>query len=144
MMMAAEKPTLKSIKSSPKMAEQHFRPSDFLTKPQMDELHESNARGRATIRPYDEIDAFAAEILARFGWQAYQAWHSGELSQEKALRFIAAERAREAARGFEIEQVIYATTLGANNPTKAGKMPKSAKKAAEILNEHLKRAKGIK
>ena len=142
MMMAAEKPTLKSIKNSPKMAEQHFRPSDFLTKHQQDELREANARGRTIKRPFDEIDAFAAEILARFGWQAYNAWHTGEFSQEKALRFIAAERAREAARSLDIEQVIYASTLGANNPTKAGKMPKSAKKTAEILNEHLKRAKG--
>lgn len=94
-------------------------------------------------RAFDEIDAFAAEILARFGWQTYRAWQAGEFSQEKALRFVAAERAREAARGFEIEQVIYAATLGANNPTKAGKLPKSAKKTAEILNEHLKRAKGM-
>lgn len=141
-MMAAEKPTLKSIKSSPKLAEQHFRPSDFLTQTQIDELHEANIRGRTINRPYDEIDAFAAEILARFGWQAYRAWQTGEFSQEKALRFVAAERAREIGRSFEIEQVIYAATLGANNPTKGGKLPKSAKKTAEILNEHLKRAKG--
>ena len=97
-MMAAEKPTLKSIKSSPKLAEQHFRPSDFLTKQQQDELREANARGRTIMRPYDEVDAFAAEILARFGWQAYKAWQMGEFSQEKALRFIAAERARDAMR----------------------------------------------
>lgn len=141
-MMAAEKPTLKSIKSSPKLAEQHFRPSDFLTKQQQDELREANARGRTISRPYDEVDAFAAEILARFGWQAYKAWQMGEFSQEKALRFIAAERARDAGRSFEMEQVIYAATLGANNPTKGGKLPKSAKKTAEILNEHLKKAKG--
>lgn len=140
-MMAAEN-TLKSIKNSPKLAEQHFRPSDFLTKQQQDELHEANARGRTIVRPYDEIDAFAAEILARFGWQTYRAWQTGEFSHEKALRFIAAERARDAARSFEIEQVIYSATLGANNPTKGGKLPKSAKKTAEILNEHLKRAKG--
>ena len=128
-MMAAEKPTLKSIKSSPKLAEQHFRPSDFLTKQQQDELREANARGRTIMRPYDEVDAFAAEILARFGWQAYKAWQMGEFS-------------RDAGRSFEIEQVIYAATLGANNPTKGGKLPKSAKKTAEILNEHLKKAKG--
>lgn len=141
-MMAAEKTTLKSLKNSPKLAEQHFRPSDFLTKQQQYELREANARGRTIVRPYDEIDAFAAEILARFGWETYRAWQMGEFSQEKALRFIAAERARDASRSFDIEQVIYAATLGANNPTKAGKLPKSAKKTAEILNEHLKRAKG--
>ena len=140
--MAAERTTLKSLQSSPKLAEQHFRPSDFLTKQQQDELREANIRGKTISRPYDEVDAFAAEILARFGWQAYEAWQSGEFSQEKALRFIAAERARDAARSLSIEQVIYAATLGANNPTKGGKLPKSARKTAEILNEHHKLAKG--
>lgn len=141
--MAAEQPTLKSIKSSPKLAERHFRPSDFLTTQQMDELHEANARGKSVRRPYDEIDAFAAELLARFGWETYTAWQKGEFSQEKALRFVAAERAREAARSLPIEQVIYTATLGANNPTKSGKLPRSARKTAEIIKEHMNFAKGV-
>lgn len=141
--MAAERITLKEARKSPKLRERHFRPSDFLTTQQMDELHESNARGKQIQRPYDDVDAFAAEILARFGWEAYQAWQKGQFGMEKALRFVAAERAREAARSLSIEQVIYTATLGANNPTKSGKLPRSAKKTAEILKEHMKFAKGV-
>lgn len=141
-MTAAEKPTLEKLKSSPKLTEQHFRPSDFLTKTQQEELREANARGRTIIRPYDEIDAFAAELLARFGWETYQAWQSGSFSQEKALRFIAAERARQAADQYSLETVIFTTAAGANNPAKHGKAPKTLKKAGEILNEHYKKAKG--
>lgn len=141
-MMAAERPTLKSIQSSPKLAERNFRPSDFLTDKQIQELHEANARGATIERPYDEIDAFAAEILARFGWQAYEAWQMGEFSQEKALRFIAAERARDIAKTIGVEEVIYTATMGANNPTKGGKLPKSAKHTAKIIKEHIKKAKG--
>lgn len=140
--MAAEQPTLKSIKSSPKLAERHFRPSDFLTTQQMDELHEANARGKSVRRPYDEIDAFAAELLARFGWETYTAWQKGEFSQEKALRFVAAERARTMQEQYSLESVIYTVMAGANNPAKGGRMPKSLKKAGEIMNEHFKRAKG--
>lgn len=141
-MMAAEKPTLKTLKNSQKLAEQHFRPSDFLTKTQQDELREANARGKAITRPFDEIDAFAAELLARFGWETYQAWQRGAFSHEKALRFIAAERARNAAEQYSLETVIYSTAAGANNPAKHGKAPKTLKKAGEILNEHYKKAKG--
>lgn len=142
-MTKVEKPTLESLKKSPKLAEQHFRPSDFLTNKQIEELHEANARGKTVQRPYDDVDAFASELLARFGWETYKAWQSGEFSQEKALRFVAAERAREAARSLPIEQVIYTATLGANNPTKSGKLPRSARKTAEIIKEHMKFAKGV-
>ena len=114
-MTKVEKPTLESLKKSPKLAEQHFRPSDFLTNKQIEELHEANARGK-----------------------------SGKFSHEKALRFIAAERARDAGKMLGLESVIYAVNAGANNPAKGGRIPKSLKRAGEIINEHHKQAKGVK
>ena len=140
--MAAEKTTLKSIKSSPKMAEQHYRPSDFLSQSDIDELHEANARGGKISKPYDEIDAFEAEILARFGWQTYQAYLSGEADIEQLAKYIAAERARDAQNRYNLECIIVSSVAGANRPRKHGGAPQSLKKAIDIVKAEYKRAKG--
>lgn len=141
-MMAAEKTTLKSIKSSPKMAEQHYRPSDFLSQSDIDELHEANARGGKISKPYDEIDAFEAEILARFGWQTYKAYLSGEADIEQLAKYIAAERARDAQNRYNLECIIVSSVAGANRPKKHGGAPQSLKKAIDIVKAEYKRAKG--
>lgn len=141
-MRTDEKPTLNSIKSSPKLTEQHFRPSDFLTSSEMDELAEANANRGHINKPFDEIDAFEAEILARFGWQAFQAYQSGDLPLRQVLKYIAAERARDASDRYNIECVILSANAGANNPSKHGKAPKSLKKAVDIVKAEYKRAKG--
>lgn len=140
--MAAEKTTLKSIKSSPKMAEQHYRPSDFLSQSDIDELHEANARGGKIRKPYDEIDAFEAEILARFGWQTYKAYLSGEADIEQLAKYIAAERARDAQNRYNLECIIVSSVAGANRPRKHGGAPQSLKKAIDIVKAEYKRAKG--
>lgn len=140
--MAAEKTTLKSIKSSPKMAEQNFRPSDFLSQSEMDELHEANANRGKIHRPFDEVDAFEAEILARFGWQTFQAYQTGDINLSQLAKYIAAERARDAQDRYALESFILAAVAGANNPNKHGKAPKSLKKAIDIIKTEYKRAKG--
>lgn len=140
--MAAEKTTLKSIKSSPKMAEQHYRPSDFLSQSDIDELHEANARGGKISKPYDEIDAFEAEILARFGWQTYKAYLSGEADIEQLAKYIAAERARDAQNRYNLECIIVSSVAGANRPRRHGGAPQSLKKAIDIVKAEYKRAKG--
>lgn len=141
-MRTDEKTTLKGIKNSPKMAEQNFRPSDFLTDEEMDALHESNARGGKINKPYDDIDAFEAEILARFGWQTYQAYLSGEADIEQLARYIAAERARDAQNRYNLECIIVSSVAGANRPRRHGGAPKSLKKALDIVKAEYKRAKG--
>ena len=140
--MAAEKTTLKSIKSSPKMAEQHYRPSDFLSQSDIDELHEANAHGGKISKPYDEIDAFEAEILARFGWRTYRAYLSGEADIEQLAKYIAAERARDAQNRYNLECIIVSSVAGANRPRRHGGAPQSLKKAIDIVKAEYKRAKG--
>lgn len=140
--MTAEKTTLKSIKSSPKMAEQNFRPSDFLSQSEMDELHEANANRGKIHRPFDEVDAFEAEILARFGWQTFQAYQTGDINLGQLSKYIAAERTRDAQERYALESLILAAVAGANNPSKHGKAPKSLKQAVNIIKTEYKRAKG--
>lgn len=134
--------TLDAIKASPKMTEGRvFRASDFLTKQEQQELHESNARGKKIRRPYTNIDALEAEILARFGWTAYKAWQNMEISNGQMLKWLAAERAREHGRLLPLEIVITASVAGANHGHK-GKAPKSLKQAIKFVKEEARRAGG--
>lgn len=141
-MMTAEKNTLKSIQSSPKVAGQNFRPSDFLSQSEIDELHEANANRGKIDKRYDDVDAFESEILERFGWDTFQAYQNDTISIEQVSRYIFAARARDAADRYALESLIVAAVAGANNPNKHGKAPKSLKQAVDIVKTEYKRAKG--
>lgn len=134
--------TLEQVKKSAKLTDKTFRASDYLTEQELDEMHASNLRGKKIQRPYDEIDAFSAEILARFGFDAYQAWLSGKIDQSKMLRFIAAERARDKQTIVNLEALILASVSGANHGDRNGKAPKSLKHASKILKQEVKQAQG--
>ena len=119
------------------------RASDFLTNEQMEEVHESNRKG-AKINRFSAVDAYIAEIIARFGYDTYVAWKLGEISEENMLHYIQAERAREAQNRLMIENIILASVAGANQPTKSGNAPKSLKMAIKMLKTEQKLAQGGK
>lgn len=139
--MTAPELTLKNVKETAQV--KTFRASDFLTDEQIDEVHESNAKGKKTTG-FNEIDAYIAEILARFGYETYVAWKFGEIGEEQMVKYIEAERAREVKNRLMIENVIVASVAGANNPTKGGHMPKSLKTAFNMLKKEHEIAKGNK
>ena len=142
--------TLQTARESLKDKEQVFRASDFLPERKIEELHEINARGRRIVRPYDEIDAFAAEVLARFGWHTYRAWKTMErdadgqplMTTDQLFKYIAAERARTTAEGLPLQYTVVGAMAGANRPTKHKNAPKSLKNTIRFLKEQQKRAKG--
>lgn len=133
--------TLNKVKETAKKRE--FRASDFLTSEQMDEVHSSNAKSKRG-RKFDVIDSYIAEILARFGYDAYVAWKFGEIGEEQMKKYIEAERAREARGRLMIENVIVAAVAGANHPAKGGHAPKSLKAAIKMLKQEQNLAKGAK
>lgn len=133
--------TLNKIKQEVKV--RNFRASDFLTDEQLDEVHESNIKGKKSSN-FNAIDAYIAEIIARFGYDTYVAWKFGEISEINMAKYIEAERAREARSRLMIENVIVASVAGANNPTKGGHLPKSLKSAIKMLKNEEKLAKGAK
>lgn len=133
--------TLDKVRETAKV--KTFRASDFLTDEQLDEVHESNLRGKKN-KSFDYIDAFIAEILARFGYEAYVAWKFGEIDMEHMVKYIEAERAREAQNRLKLENIIVASVAGANQPTKSGHAPKSLKTAIKMLKNEEKLAKGGK
>lgn len=134
-------PEIKLNDIQKEVREINFRASDFLTQEQLDEIHESNAKGKRTSR-FDVIDAYIAEILGRFGYGTYEAWKNGEIDEEKMVKYIEAERAREAQDRLALENIIVASVAGANNPTKNGQLPKSLRAAVKMLKSEENKAKG--
>lgn len=139
--MTAPELTLNEIKKTARV--KSFRASDFLTDEQIGEVHESNIKGKKNTS-FNVIDAYIAEIIARFGYDTFVAWKFGEIGEEQMMKYIQAERAREAQNRVIIESVIVASVAGANNPTKGGHMPKSLKSAIKMIKSEEKLAKGVK
>lgn len=131
--------TLSKVKETAKV--KSFRASDFLTDKQIEEVHESNLRGKKTTK-FDAIDAYIAEIIARFGYDTYVAWKFGEISETNMAKFIQAERVREAKNRLKLENIIVASVYGANNPDKHGNAPKTLRTAIKMLKSEENLAKG--
>lgn len=136
--MTQEDLTLKNVRE--KITEKNFRASDFLTQEQKDEVVKSNAKGKK--RKFDAVDSYIAEIIARFGYDAYVAWKCGDITEETMTRFIEAERAREAYKNLALEAIIVSGLAGAQQPTKTGHAPKSLRTAIKILTQEQNKAKG--
>lgn len=133
--------TLEKVKKTEKV--RNFRASDFLTDEEVEEVQQSNARGRRTTS-FDAVDAYIAEMIARFGYDTYKAWLNGEIDEAKMARYIEAERVREVKSRLRLETIIVSAVSGANNPTKGGHVPKGLKVAMKMLKNEEKIAKGGK
>lgn len=133
--------TLKNVQEKVTEKTKTFRASDFLTTEQVEEVRKSNAKGKKTAR-YNAIDAYVAEIIARFGYDTYMAWKCGDISEDSMVKFIEAERAREASKNLALEAIIVSGLAGAQQPTKSGHAPKSLKTAIKILTQEQNKAKG--
>ena len=142
--MTAPEITLKQVKKSEKVTTRTVRVSDFLSNEKRIELRMAQeARSAEKRRGFDEIDAYSAEILGRFGYHAWLAWQTGQIKGEKMAKMVLAERARAKRELLGVETMILAVGAGANNPTKAGHAPKSLRNAIKILKDEQKQAKGV-
>lgn len=129
--------TLNSVKA--KVRER--RASDFLSDEQIEEVKKANLKGKKPSK-FNQIDAYIAEILARFGYDTYVAWKNGDIDEKIMTKYILAERAREAKNRYILESVIVGAMAGANNRDKHGQAPKSLKTAVQILKSEKKLAEG--
>lgn len=143
--MTASELTLSNVTKSAKETDVVVRVSDFLSNEQkIDMKLAREERAMRKNRAFDDVDAISAEILARFGWDAWNSWQNGQISIAKMNRMLLAERARQKREIFGLESIIVASMAGANNPTKGGHAPKSLKNAIKILKSEQKQAKGVK
>lgn len=131
--------TLNTVKEKAQV--KAFRASDFLTKEQVEEVHKSNIRGKKKVK-FDQIDAYIAEIIARFGYDTYVAWKFGEINESQMVKYVEAERSRDAKNRLTLESLILAAVSGANHPTKTGHAPKSLHTAIKMLKKEQKLAEG--
>lgn len=129
--------TLKNVKAKVRES----RASDFLTKEQVEEVKKANIKGKKSSK-FNQIDAYIAEIIARFGYDTYIAWKNGDIDETQMAKYILAERAREAQNRYVLESVIIGAMAGANNRDKHGQAPKSLKTAIQILKSEKKIAEG--
>ena len=132
--------TLNKVKE--KAQTKTFRASDFLTDEEKEQRVKAKATAKRAERLYTPVDSYIAEIIARFGYDAYKAWLNGEISEDKMYRLVLAERSREKRLLFPIENLIVASVAGANQPTKNGSTPKSLKVAIKMLKEEQEKANG--
>lgn len=95
--------TLNNVKAKVR----EHRASDFLTKEQVEEVKRANFKSVRKTK-FDKIDAYIAEIIARFGYETYRAWKAGDIDEKTMVRYIEAERAREAQNRLRIESIIIA------------------------------------
>lgn len=124
--------TLEAVKKSQKAAPVHVsRLSDFVSSEKVEELHANNVKGTAKAKKFDAVDAYVAEIIARFGYEAYKDWKMGIIPDYRMRRLIWAERAREAAYLNNIEAVV----------TLAGIAGATSKKSKEPINRAIQQIK---
>lgn len=134
--------TLNDIrKSSPKIA-RVSRASDFLTEQEQEELQQSNFVGKKSRKKFDYTDAYCAEILARFGYEAYNAWDNGEIDEEFMKAMIEAERARERAQWIPLETIVINMVGSCIKRNKGEPQPKGPKQAQKVMKIEVKSAKG--
>lgn len=118
--------TLNSVKTKVR----EHRASDFLSKEQIEEVRKTNIKGKKTSK-FNKIDAYIAEIIARFGYDTYIAWKNGDISEETMAKYIMAERCRDAKDRLKIESIIISCHAH-----------KGLKMAVKMLKNEEKLAKG--
>lgn len=135
--------TLNEIRKSEKITPKNVGVAELLSKQDRQELRRRNMAHKSKKRAkFDKIDAYMAEIIARFGYDTYEAWIKDKIDDVKMARLIEAERARERAAWLPIESLICAVMRGGIPTYKTKRKPSIAKEVPKILKDELKRAKG--
>ena len=143
-MTKLDETTLKNVRdTSQKLKEVRVhRASDFLTDEEQKELRAVNLKGRKARRKFDEVDAYVAEIIARFGWDVYQAWNAGKIDNAEMQSWILAERSREKSQVLGLYSMIYSTVSSCVKVEKGKRAPKGIKMAQNLIKSEAKIAKG--
>lgn len=134
-----ERPTLSTIKKSPKLQPKVVRLSDLVSKEELVQLKPKRPKKK---RAYDDIDAFVAEIIARFGYDVYQKWNTEEIETKTLQKWLLAERARDRAQLIPLEGIIMHMVSACIKRHKKERAPKGPKEAQKIISAEIKAAKG--
>lgn len=134
------KPTLEAIRKTPRG--RSYTLKDFITKEEQDRLAEIRS-GRTRKPKFDSASSVSAEILARFGYQAWKDWQNGVISDESMSAYLSAERGRDAERLIQLESAILPAIFSLVKKSKNKPAPKGVKYAQQAVNEQTKIMKGL-
>lgn len=135
--------TLKDVRKSDKLrGERVYSASDFMSKDDKLRIEQARQKSHEEKRKFDDVDAYTAEIVARFGYEAYKDWNKGVISDIKMSKWILAERARDKAKLLSIEGIIIAMVSPTIQRHKGKPAPKSPKVAMDIFKSDAKVARG--
>lgn len=122
----------------------NMQASDLMDEDRLTELRAS-ATKKAEQRKqklFDQVDAYTAEIIARFGYDVYQKWNNGEIDPGQMEKWILAERARDKANVLNLEAIMMAMVGSCIKREPKQPKPKGPGIANKIYQEELKIAKG--
>lgn len=97
-MRAPDNTKLKTIRENVVQKTTVYRVSDFVSREDSEQLRVDNARGAKKQAKFDRVDAYIAEMIHRFGWEAYRAWKAGEIDEKEMARLIEADRVADIQR----------------------------------------------
>lgn len=132
-----------SDKISPRKAtERVFRVSDFVSREEQAEIRLKNRKKKAASSiTFDAIDSMIAEMIARFGYDFYLAWKdpaNSDITTEKVVKLIEAERIRDHEQNFVLCNVIALALAGCQQPRKTKTAPKGMRSVQKILKNEEK------
>lgn len=136
-----ERLTLERVRNS-KLKKKVFQASDFLTKEEQLKLKRANFEGKKKQRRYNDIDAYIAEMIGRFGYEFYKDWKSGLIKTDQVNKYIAAERARDKSNVLALEAIVISMVGACIKREKKQPKPRGPKIAQNIFKHEEKIAKG--
>ena len=135
--------TLNNVRKSDKLrGERIFSASDFMSQDDRLRIEQARQKTHENKRKFDDVDAYTAEIVARFGYEAYKDWNAGIIPDAKTAKWILAERARDKSKLLSMEGIIIAMIAPTIRRQKDKPPPQSPKLAMKIFREDSKVARG--
>lgn len=123
--------------------EHHFTLKDFTTEAEREQLSRARAKAKAKAPKFDAASAVSAEILARFGFDAWKAWQNGEISQKQMSSYLAAERGRDLRLLADLETAISVLMTTVARRQRGKPAPKGFKMVQKMVQNHERIMKGL-
>lgn len=111
----------------------HYTIEDFATADELEQIEEANAKPRT--KKFDVAASVSAEVLARFGFEAWKAWQNGDISVSDMNAYLSAERGRERELLLEGELVIQNMLAALVRKEKNKGVPAGVKNARDIIKK---------
>ena len=110
---------------------QTYTLEDFATDEEIEQIEQ--AVKSPSHRRFDAAAQVSAEVLARFGFEAWQAWQVGEITIEEMNAYLAAERGRDRELLVEVEAALGNLIKSTIHREKNKGVPKGVRASDKIV-----------